>query len=363
MPTAAAADYSDWLVRPVWPKKHRIRLEAEYAGSSPSELEAERNRRHHHLPGSRQSVNSSGGRHAGTSGPSYEDALHPDDHDAGAAETEIVQTVEQSSGKYSEQEEQLLLQTLKEASRPEQVRQDFLKLFGDPKIVISAREAKELTPNFGFEPGHRGKHGHARYSLPIAESELKGQDWPGKAEQEREKKKQKKQEAAAQPAEQGGQNSDKKSSGEEGKPATSPDGDGQDGSAERGPDGSRESERNDADKSPGPASGDGQAPGKQGGPSATDQKVNREQDDDAEHGDSAENLSPPQKRFFDALVEEAKQITSFKNADGKPGPPERDGDSDDAGADGTAQVGFEIQMDDQFTPDVRSHEGLPCCSA
>lgn len=304
--------YADFLTRPVWPKRHRTRLGSSYAGSSREELEAEKSSRERHLPG-RQSVSNGLKRHAGTSGEIYDGAPHPDDFDNDQQQALVQAVINGLSQKdqLPADEKQELLKAIQDASRPEQVRDDFLKLFKDPRIVISAREAKELTPDFGHALGHSRKHGHARYSLPISESELKDQEWPGKEEQR------KKQEE---------ENTQKKQ--------------GEDSKAKQ-----------PAESQEGGNTNEDQQESKQGGVSASDQKVNREQDEGAEEGEPVENLTPEQRRFFDALVEEAKQINAFHNSDGQPGPAVED-------AAGTSQVGYEIQIDDQFTPDVRKYPFL-----
>lgn len=326
--TTTSSPYADYLTRPVWPKKHRTRLDFTYTGSSQADLQAESSTRNRHLPG-RESVSRAHGlpRHAGTSGRVYGNTAHPDDFD------ETVQDVLdglQEQGEDHQQpvvdnddddERKELLKTIQDASHPEQVRADFMKLFKDPRIVISAREAKELTPNFGFELENAAKHGHARYSLLISESELKNQDWPGKRKDEADKEAKEKKDKQEQNEE--GSNAIENSKGQSEQQDQQTDSKGND--------------KTDDNSS------------KKGGVSATDQKVNREQDDEVEQGDPVENLTPEQRRFFDALVQEAKQITAFKNSSGKPVAPEKDEDES-----GTAQVGFEIQMDDQFTPDVRS---------
>ena len=318
----AGHPYSDFLTRPVWPKAHRTRLEASYTGSTAEELQAESSSRERHLPG-RQSVSTGSNRHAGVSGEAYSGGSHPDDFDNVKDQDQgLVQAVIDglnSSKDLPDSERQELLKSVQDAYDPEQVRQDFQKLFKDPRIVISAREAKELTPDYACQPGHSQKHGYARYVLPISESELKEQEWPGKEEQKQKKEKEDAEKQEPKKQKEGGDNAS-----------------GANGTATDKKDDTNGDTKQDTKQA--------SASSKSGGVHVSDQKVNREQDSGVENGDPVENLTPEQRRFFDALVEEAKQINAFQNADGAPAPIED--------ADPTAQVGFEIQVDDQFTPDV-----------
>ena len=58
-----------------------------------------------------------------------------------------------------------------------------------------------------------------------------------------------------------------------------------------------------------------------------------------------DNLTSAQKRFMDNFAAEVKAISTFKNASGVPLEAVAD-------PDGQGQVGWEVQVDDQFTPDV-----------
>lgn len=168
--------YSQFLARPVWPKAHRTRLQDEYAGSTADELEQETAVRGHHHP-LKNSITHAG-RAAGTSGPSYGSHAHPDDfdrlHSGDDDEDRIVDQalkkhISKDGDKYriTDEERSELLKAVRDAGKPEQVREDFKKLLDDPKIVISARDAKTLTPDFAAFEGHAKMHGWARYIIPV----------------------------------------------------------------------------------------------------------------------------------------------------------------------------------------------------
>jgi nitrate reductase (NAD(P)H) len=284
-------DYSDYLKRPVWPKAHRTKLPHSYTGSSERELADESSSRNRHKP--LASSVTHGNRQAGTSGAPANGAPHPDDF-----EDADLQDVLNEQSDLSVEERDTVCKAIRDASQPEKVRQDFMDLFADPKIVISAKDVKKLTPDFGHRPGHREKHGWARFSLQVSDAELKAQNWPGKEEAERKKKEQQQQ------------------SGD----SKQPDNNKQD---------TKDEKEDDANK---------------GGVDYQDQKANREQDPGAEHGESTDEMSPEKKRFMDHLVQEAQAISRFTNASGEPSPPVQN-------SDGTSQIGYEIQTDDQFTPD------------
>lgn len=222
----------------------------------------------------------------------------------------------------SDEKRQELLKAIRDAGKPEALEEDFKRLFADKSIVVSARDVKELTPDFSRETGHAKEHGWARYTLPVTESQLKAQDWEGRAEQE-----QKKKEAQEQ--------KEKEKQEKEGTSA-------KDATADKSDDGKKPEQQNDRSQTSQKGDTD-----KTGGESATDQKKNREQDSGAEHGDSTEQMSDEERRFMDNLIEEANTVAGFKNCTGEPGPAEEDYTSED-------QVGAAIQTDDQFTPDVRT---------
>lgn len=153
--------YSDFLLRPVWPKAHRTRLAPHYHGSSKEELKDEKNRRKHHIPG-KASVTSIE-RAAGTSGADHGVFKHPDDFDL------LNEMLQHHIGKptfqLSNEQRNQLLSITKDLGQPRVVREHFQKLLDDPSIVISARDVKLLTPEFG-EVGSR-THGWARNTMPV----------------------------------------------------------------------------------------------------------------------------------------------------------------------------------------------------
>lgn len=384
--TSSSDAYSHFLTRPVWPKAHRTRLEDEYQGSSAEELERESVQRGHHHP-LKTSI-TSGNRAAGTSGAVYGSHRHPDDFDhvGEDVDEELKTALEKHIGKQgsriSQEERDELLRAIKDAGKPEQVREDFKKLLDDPSIVISARDVKGLTPDFATKEGHAKMHGWARYIMPvgspvivaipfersdlsliarlprgpqinclsehqsqISEAELKGQNWEGKEEQEREAQ-MKKADQEVQKKKSTSQNFDKsadKSNGDAKPKAENDD-------AKSGQNGDSSSTQGDGKQcqSDNGESKSADRSDKKDGKSATDQKTNREQDKGAEHGDSRDDMTAAQRRFMDELIAEANAVAAFKNATGEP-----QAVSD---PDGMSQVGYEIQVDDQFTPDVSRND-------
>lgn len=163
---------------------------------------------------------------------------------------------------------------------------------------------------------------------------MKGQNWQGKEEQEREAKK-KKEEQDIKKKE---KDSDSSPQPNQGSKVQS---NANNQTSSQANTKSSQDQEDDATKSQ----------GKTGGEHPTDQKVNREQDKGAEHGESTDNMTPPQKRFMDELIAEANAVNSFKNATGEP--------KEVTDPDGLSQVGYEIQVDDQFTPDVSNLFKLP----
>lgn len=304
---SAQRKYDIFLSRPVWPKAHTNRLRESYQGSSREDLAQEEQSRQHHVPLG-ASVSHTG-RRAGTSGSSYGNARHPDDH---PSRQHGLEAVIASKKKLTDEERETLRATARDAAQPEAIAADFKKLFDDPKIVISARDVKDLTPDFntadGAEKEAQRKHGFARFTIPVTESQLKAQNWEGKQEQERKKKQEAEQKAKEQSKE-----ADKSQNGS-----------GQD-----------DSDKNNSDK--------------KGDASATDQKANREKDAGAEHGESTENMSSEQRAFLDNMIAEADTVSNFRNASGEPLEKELSVQAFD-------QVGFELQADDQFTPDVSFHQ-------
>jgi hypothetical protein len=176
-PSKNSNPYPDFLVRNgvIWPKAHVSKLQDEYKGSSREELDAEDNHRKHHHP-LKGSITSSQ-RQAGTSGSSYSHGGHPDDfdhvydNDDNEAKQELEGVLSDSNGKYTskltQEQRDELLKCIRDAGRPEDIREDLKKLLDNPDIVISARTLKELTPDFGNIESHKKAHGWARYILPV----------------------------------------------------------------------------------------------------------------------------------------------------------------------------------------------------
>lgn len=163
--------YSHFLTRPVWPKAHRTKLQDNYKASTADELASESDRRRHHHP-LKASI-TSGNRAAGTSGALYEPHGHPDDFDRtdGLADEELAAALDKHISKEGEvvsrDERERLLKTIRDVGKPEQVREDFKKLLDDPNIVISARDVKDLTPDYAVKEDHAKMHGWARYIMPV----------------------------------------------------------------------------------------------------------------------------------------------------------------------------------------------------
>lgn len=161
---------------------------------------------------------------------------------------------------------------------------------------------------------------------------MKNQNWEGKEEQEREAKQKKEEQDAQKKKDNAGGDSKQDDASKDAQSK------GQNSNAKHDENGDAklsEKKDNDSTKS---------KDDKKGGLHATDQKTNREPDPGAEHGNSTDDMTPAQKRFMDELIAEANAVNSFKNATGEP--------KDVTDPDGLGQVGYEIQVDDQFTPDV-----------
>lgn len=155
--------YSDFLLRPVWPKAHRTRLSPHYKGSTAHELKHESNRRKFHLPGKASVTDVD--RAAGTSGASHGVFKHPDDFDL--LEDFLQHHIGKPTFKLSEAQRAKLLDIANDSGRPRDVREHFKTLFDDPSIVISARDVKLLTPEYGPVGGDHVRHGWARNKMPV----------------------------------------------------------------------------------------------------------------------------------------------------------------------------------------------------
>lgn len=160
--------YRDFLVRrEVWPKAHSVQLREHYDPSSTEDLAAERATRSSHRPlgGSVTSPH----RAAGTSGAAYPHHHHPDDFEQEGLERVLH---EKHAGGWteslSEEQREQLLRCVKDAGRPEDVREDYKRLLDNPDIVLSARTVHQMTPDFQRIESHRRMHGWARYILPVS---------------------------------------------------------------------------------------------------------------------------------------------------------------------------------------------------
>ncbi|KAH9920934.1 uncharacterized protein B0H18DRAFT_1190512 [Fomitopsis serialis] len=177
-------------------------------------------------------------------------------------------------------------------------------LAGDRK-VITVRDVKKASKN--YKVAHPRAHAFARYVLPVTESEIKEQDWPGKKKED------------------------------EKPPSPS-------GSASSISSGTMSSESGSGSGSSSDhSSGKEDKNRKNGAKDDKDESKNVDESGDGEDKPKEPELTDEQQRFLERLIEEMRTIDSFKNNPGQP-----KGELKLLDGDALEQLESRLSIDDQY---------------